>query len=636
MPAPDTARLRIGVGLLLALAFAGRLAYGLASPFWTEDERQVYLVGLRSFARGEWPYFGTEVAVDVAGLAQQLPGALQGWLVRLPLEIWPAPESPFVLLNLLSFAALSLLAWYSARRAPGTPGWLIWGALLSLPWTLNFSTHIVNTSYILPAAILFFAGFLEGTPSFRRGIVSRGWAWGMMGAGLLAMVQIHMSWVLLPPYLAFAAADLWRRDRRAIAGCAAAWLAGALTTGSLLAPTVVRYGLASGDTGGMVGFYPAHLSEAGSILARILSFTAFETNRFLGLTTAERVLLLGRQPWVLPCAAFVTLLGFAQPIAMAVSWFRRGVPSRDWTRVRWLMAASVIWVALAFAFSARRPRAHTFYVMLPVAFVYAAHWWERIASPRWNRLAATALVSGVLMHAGIAIDRASRLSLYLDRPLVAAAIEERNDRWLGDRRDSLQAIQDRRPRPIDQVPDADAYLRADPAVDLVAADVRWRPLLGGRVSTFALTLENRSGTAAYIDLRYASRYLRANGDAIDTREGVIKEILQPGERRHWPDLADGMAPEGAVSAELVMRAAEKVIPRSAVNRPLPAQRELERAAAVVARGEGGIAGVLLRDGPGGEGADERRPATRPVGPRGIEKSAGGVAGHGRGILRDVD
>src|SRR5688500_10819049 len=115
---------------LLVLAFAFRLMYGLSSPFWFEDERQVYLIGLRSFTRGEWPFFGA----DVVWNGSQLPGALQAMLVRWPLEIWPAPEAPFVLLNLISFAALGFFAWYLSRRFPDVPRWLVVGLLFTCPW----------------------------------------------------------------------------------------------------------------------------------------------------------------------------------------------------------------------------------------------------------------------------------------------------------------------------------------------------------------------------------------------------------------------------------------------------------------------------------------------------------------------
>ena len=85
--------------------------------------------------------FGADVVWD----GSQLPGALQALLVRSALAIWPAPEAPFVLLNLLSAAALGFLAWYFARRFPDVPRWLIFGLLFTCPWTLNFSAHVINT-----------------------------------------------------------------------------------------------------------------------------------------------------------------------------------------------------------------------------------------------------------------------------------------------------------------------------------------------------------------------------------------------------------------------------------------------------------------------------------------------------------
>ncbi|HEX8355709.1 MAG TPA: hypothetical protein VF611_22570, partial [Pyrinomonadaceae bacterium] len=129
----------------LAAAFLFRLGYGLCSQFWADDERQVYLIGLKFYSTGAWPYFGPDVAPGV-----QVPGALQGLLVGLPLKVAPWPESPFMLVNALSFAALCLFAWYCSRRLPHTPRWFVWGWLLTAPWTLNFSTHVVNPSYVLP------------------------------------------------------------------------------------------------------------------------------------------------------------------------------------------------------------------------------------------------------------------------------------------------------------------------------------------------------------------------------------------------------------------------------------------------------------------------------------------------------
>jgi hypothetical protein len=57
--------------LTLPLLFLFRLAFGLTSEFWFEDEKQVYLIGLKSFATHTWPYFGPDVTSQI-----QIPGAL--------------------------------------------------------------------------------------------------------------------------------------------------------------------------------------------------------------------------------------------------------------------------------------------------------------------------------------------------------------------------------------------------------------------------------------------------------------------------------------------------------------------------------------------------------------------------------
>jgi hypothetical protein len=307
-----------------------------------------------------------------------------------------------------------------------------------------------------------------------------------------------------------------------------------------------------------------------TILARFLSFASYETVRFVGLDTAERLMVLWRQPWVVPFAIVSTVLGLAQPVAMAAAWFRPAPGDRDWKRVRWLAAATVLLAFASFFFSVRGPLAHTFYVLSPLAFLYAAHCWQALAAarsakmetrPAWlERAAAVGLVSGVVLHAGLAIDRAPRRSLYLDRPLVQAAISAPNDRFLGDRRDTLLERQDHRARPIDPVADAEAYERASAGDDLVLVSAEWAPVVFGRVSRFTVAVRNASATAAYLDLRYTTRYRDAAGAEVSVRHGIVKEILQPGETRTWGDIADGMVPTGAVGATLSLDGAEKCIP----------------------------------------------------------------------------
>src|SRR5918995_1509183 len=170
----------------LAALFIGRLTFGLSSEFWSEDETQIYLMGLRYYATGEWPYFGPDVVWTRTGIA----GALQPLLVGLPLRLAPIPEAPFVLLNVLSFAALSALAWYICRRLPSLPRWLVWGWVMTSPWTLQFSTHVNNPSYVLPAGVAFFLGFFEAVPLLSRRLLSPRFAFLFMGAAFTWVMQI--------------------------------------------------------------------------------------------------------------------------------------------------------------------------------------------------------------------------------------------------------------------------------------------------------------------------------------------------------------------------------------------------------------------------------------------------------------
>ena len=87
----------------IIFAFLLRLIFGLCSEFWFEDELQIYLLGLKFFTTGHWPYFGP----DVVYTHSQITGALQALLVGVPFYFYKAASAPYVLLNILSVASLS-------------------------------------------------------------------------------------------------------------------------------------------------------------------------------------------------------------------------------------------------------------------------------------------------------------------------------------------------------------------------------------------------------------------------------------------------------------------------------------------------------------------------------------------------
>ena len=550
IPKPATSRSRPVMfwGTALSAFFAFRLLFGLSSEFFFEDETQIYLMGLRYYATGAWPYFGA----DVVWTQSVIPGALQALLVGLPLRLVPAPEAPYVLLNLLSMAALAAFAWYLTARLPRLPKWLVWGWLMTLPWTLQYSTHIINPSYLLAPALVFFLGFFESVPVFRIGKIAQPIAFFMMGAAVGWVLQIHMSWPLLLPYAGIAWLSGWRRGGRALVLDALGFAVGLLLLSALLVPTFVVYGL-TGGTGGTLRNLRPHVVNpwvAVETLARLFSFASFEIWRFIATDDGKRIMFLLRHLWIAPFAVAVWLAGLWQPFWMLREWFRRHAPFAEWRPLKWLVAATVVLVYASYWFVLEPAQAHAFYVVAPVAFVFAAYCWTFVDSKRWRQIAAAVLAANVAFHVGQAWIQTPQKSLYRNREVIAAAIREKQPEMFGHRRafaiDGGPAFLESPMRPYDSLKDvqiSDTQLSVGPR----------------RVALWTFTLRNANDRVAYRDVLYQTHYRDEQGQVVDQRYDFIKEIFQPGAVARL-EVNDGLVARPFVTATIQVLGAEGLLP----------------------------------------------------------------------------
>ncbi|MEP6742508.1 MAG: hypothetical protein ABJB61_08415 [bacterium] len=391
---------------------------------------------MKFYSTGAWPYFGPDITFQV-----QLPGALQSLLVALPLFALHIPEAPFVLLNILSFLSLCLLAWYCSRRLPETPRWFIWIWLMTSPWTLNYSTHLVNPSYLLPGSIVFFVGALEIYPQTTRRLISRRLANFMMGFAFCWSMQLHMSWVVLVPFV-IASFYFQLRDQGAKALASIVWFFfGAALTGSLLVPTFMKYGLAAGlgGTEGTIGFNAANLRSifnlTEGILARFLSFASFEVARFLGGNSVKRLAFVKAEPWLIPILIFLLVVGILQPITLILLWFKKSHTQKDWPAIKYLTLFTILLLYGIFIFASKPPSSHTFYITFPIAIIYSLYCWDSfLGKRRWQTFAKVFLACGIIFSVGLAAYRFSHISMYVDRSRPLSAIEQRNYHLLGERR----------------------------------------------------------------------------------------------------------------------------------------------------------------------------------------------------------
>jgi len=432
-------RNKLLIALALGLAFFFRLAFGLCLDFWTGtgDEKQIYLIGLKYYTAGAWPYFGPDVTNTI-----QIPGALQGLVVGLPLYVLPIPEAPYILLNIISFSSLCFFAWYCSKRLPEIPRWFVWSWLLIAPWTICLSTHVFNPSYVLAGSILFFVSAIETYPFLSRNLVPVHWANFVMGLALFWIMQFHLSWVVLIPFLILSFYfQFLNAGRKAFASLL--WFAGgAVITGSFLIPTFIKYGV----TGGMGNANEAvqfnsdnllrHLNIVEGVLGRFLSFASFELPRFIGGNTAARLAFMKAHLWLAPFVVFLTVVGILQCIAMLVLWFKKEHTQKDWPAVKYFALGTVVLLYVSFLFSMKAPHSHTFYVTLPVAMLYSLYCWsEFLKKKSWQRFALLFISCGIIFEAGLAVHNYKHISIYLERNKIAEAIKNKDYHLLGERRE---------------------------------------------------------------------------------------------------------------------------------------------------------------------------------------------------------
>jgi hypothetical protein len=416
-----------------------RTAFGLSLKFWTADELQTYLIGLKWFTTHNWPFFGPDLIVDDTHFYFQIPGALDGLMVGSPLFLLPIPEAPFLFLNLLSLMAIALLAFYIHKRVPEIPFLFTFTWISLLPWTLNDAAHMYNPCYLLFGSVLFFIGFLEAVPSLSINWLSPAKAFALMGFGLFWDMQLHFSWILLPP-LALAALTLssLRNGWKSFPLSAGAFFAGCLVPLAALIPTLVVYGIQTlfGGVGTTVGFNPHNASAFFVILARYLSLPCFEMPQFLGEHTVDRLAFLKDAPWLILPGVFLWFTGLLQPFVFLIfGWRPRNLmfylnqPVFGFT---WLM---FLMVYGAFCFTYKAPVAHALFILFPLVTVFSFHVWAQLAVyPFWRNFALVCLVMSLWFQLGFLIYWMPKRSLYLDRAKIQTAIDQKNYRLLAERR----------------------------------------------------------------------------------------------------------------------------------------------------------------------------------------------------------
>lgn len=417
--------------ILIFILFLFRTVYGLASEFWFTDEMQIYLIGLKSYTTGTWPYYGP----DLVYTNTQIPGALQGILVSLPFHLLKIPESPALFLNILSFASFSFLAYYITKRIPSIPKWIVWVLVMTTPWAMYYSTRVVNPSYAILFSIPFFICALDLLSIYKKPLINKGLALFTLGITTTLIMQLHMSWVLLVPFAGLVFFSKIKSSFKEQIIRVGYYVLGLLIGILTLIPTLLNNNLQGGDIESNIVFNGDNWSNLVIIILRFLSFASFEIPYVLGGSTEARLEVISEQIWMAPFTIFLLIVGFAQ-LALFISSFFLNKSSEGWVKLKWIAFGSTILLYASFFFSVKGPSSHTFYIMMPLAVIYSFHAYEWIISKKAFalKLLKGIAISGILFHIGLGIYNFKHKSLYLDRAKVQQSLDEMDHEILGTRR----------------------------------------------------------------------------------------------------------------------------------------------------------------------------------------------------------
>lgn len=396
-----------------------------------EDYYHTYLIGLKYFTTGVWPYWGP----DVVHTQSQIPGALEGLLVGGPFYLWAHPASPIIFLNLLSFASLTLLGAYLVRKFPGVPAWFIWMWVWFSPWTLNFSTTPINPSYLLVMAIPFWIVLLDGY-AYGGKSIRPGWVFFIIGFAIGWAMQLHLSWVLMP-CLAFPLfIQMWKqRGWKFASGLALIGLAGMLISLSTLYPTLIRYSdMGSGGVGNNVVFQTKNLGRFFDLVFRCMGFASYEIRFFIMGGAEGEMQLIRDHWWMAPLLIIVFVAGLAQCGFYIVNFFLRN-NRPEWKVARRLTAGALILLYVSYLFSIRSPGSFTFYLLLPLIVWYACFSWQKwFRKKLLTRAAVVVVAANLVVHGGFALEYAPKVSTWAYGENIRKSIEEKDSRHFGYRR----------------------------------------------------------------------------------------------------------------------------------------------------------------------------------------------------------
>jgi hypothetical protein len=346
--------------LIFLLALAVRL-YLAPHLDYGDDQEAIYQLAKEFYLTGVFPQYGARVVY----VNSAIPGSFQAVISGLPLYLSKGDVLGLkywvVFLNWVS--AIFLYLWLNKKVA--TQHRLLLSVFLAFsPWSMLFSS-IWNPSF-LPVLVVPFFWIVENllhrpskTPYFYEGF--------LLGLIFILSFQLHLSAVLL--VLAGGLVFFLLRNR--IQFLIASFL-GVLTGGVFLIPWLLAKIQNTADAPTSVaGLYLSNSRYFVSAFIRYITFSTGEISRFIFIQPSKKG-LVGLFDFLktMPLSFVFIVTTYLGVGVMLVAFLRRWIRLRKdlkdgFSRLEFLLPLVMLFV---FLFSIKEPRAHTFWILMPLSF----------------------------------------------------------------------------------------------------------------------------------------------------------------------------------------------------------------------------------------------------------------------------
>jgi len=429
--------------LIIFLAYFFRLFFGLNFEFWFVDNVQIYLIGLKYYTTGLWPYWGP----DVVHTQSSIPGALQGLLVGLPFYIVAIPEAPTIFLNIVTLFSFSFFGWYLSRRIPSIPLHIILIWLLTIPSAMYYSTTVQNPSYVIIGAVFFFISVFEIFPFYPQKIIPPKTLFFLLSFSLLWIYQLHMSWVLLLPYIVLCFYFKYKESKQItfLAIPFLYFIMGATICFSTLLPTLIQFNEASSQAlKENISLNFSNITKVFDIIFKFLSFSTFDVESFIPYKSIKdpRVTwFLSNYFWVIPLAVFLFITRVAQFIYLVYSFLsNRKYP--NWNKVQVFLIFTICLIWFSFLFADHLPNSYKFYLVMPISIWYSLQVYQYFYNTKKGKIFSHVfLLSGIIFYFFvILLNNKLDMSLYSNKAIIEKAIMEKDYTYVGIRRISAESM----------------------------------------------------------------------------------------------------------------------------------------------------------------------------------------------------